>query len=155
MAGVTIEGLFYWQVIYCRQAWFYFQSPVILPVMTIAIDILLKSKCHYVVELAVGLTRFFSVRDWSANAHKRGNVFSSKKTDYLCWSQDLLSLWLAQVTDKYDVFTAFGLMCLLLLILCAKHLPLQRTQIQADPIACHIYIQPFSVFLTNSLALCR
>ena len=42
MVGVMIEILFCWQVIYCRQGWFYFQSPVILPVMTTAIGTLLK-----------------------------------------------------------------------------------------------------------------
>ena len=90
--------------------------------MTIAIDILLKSKCHCVVELAFDLTRFFFSCKRLINKclTKVTICFIVKKQRLSLLIPDLLFLWLAKATEKYNVFTAFRLKCLLLHILCAK-----------------------------------
>ena len=53
--------------------------------MTIAIDILLKSKCHCVVELAFDLTRFFFFLQEidQQMPNKSDNMFYSKKTEII------------------------------------------------------------------------
>ena len=66
--------------------------------MTIAIDSLLKSKCHYVVELAVGLIRVFFPQEIDQQMpRKRGNMFYSKKQRVSLLISDLLFLWFADL----------------------------------------------------------
>ena len=125
-----IEGLFSWQVLYCRQAWFYLSKPSHFASH--------DNSFRYFVEIQMPLSLCGWTCSWSYQVYfvckrlitkcptKEAICFlvkkkkEEKKTESITADLRFVVTVVSTGDWQIDVFIAFGLICLLLHILCAK-----------------------------------